>query len=60
MQRKVAAKIATLAHGGDRKSDQAANLPLDSVHGLQLSQEDKRNMTRRIYHITPERERDEK
>jgi hypothetical protein len=26
----VAARIATLSHGGDRKSDQAANLPLDS------------------------------
>lgn len=29
-------------------------------HGLQLSQEDKRNMARKIYHATPERERDEK
>ena len=27
----VAAKIANLEHGGDRKSNQAANLPLDSV-----------------------------
>jgi ParB-like chromosome segregation protein Spo0J len=25
----VAAKLATLSHGGDRKSDQAANLPVD-------------------------------
>jgi hypothetical protein len=25
----VAAKIANLGHGGDRKSDQAANLPLE-------------------------------
>jgi hypothetical protein len=27
----VAAKIANLEHGGDRKSNQAANLPLDAV-----------------------------
>jgi len=27
----VAAKIANMSHGGDRKSDQAANLPLDRV-----------------------------
>ena len=27
----VAAKIATVTHGGDRKSDQAANLPLDQA-----------------------------
>lgn len=27
----VAAKLANLAHGGDRKSNQAANLPVDSV-----------------------------
>lgn len=32
----------------------------NSKHGLQLSQEDKRNMARRIYHITLERERNEK
>jgi hypothetical protein len=30
----VAAKIATLEHGGDRKSNQAANLPLDAVELL--------------------------
>jgi len=29
-------------------------------HGLQLSQQDKKDMARRIYHITPERERDKK
>mgnify|MGYP000846099308 FL=1 len=29
-------------------------------HGLQLSQQDKQNMARRIYHVTPERERAEK
>jgi ParB-like chromosome segregation protein Spo0J len=27
----VAEKLATMAHGGDRKSDQAANLPLEKV-----------------------------
>lgn len=32
----------------------------NAVHGLQLSQEDKRDMARRIYHATPERERDAK
>lgn len=32
----------------------------NAVHGLQLSQEDKRDMARRIYHAAPERERDEK
>lgn len=32
----------------------------NAAHGLQLSQEDKRNMARRIYHMTPERERDGK
>jgi hypothetical protein len=32
----------------------------NAAHGLQLSQEDKRNMARSIYHSTPERERDEK
>lgn len=33
----AAAKIATLAHGGDRKSDQAANLPLETqAHAAQM------------------------
>lgn len=32
----------------------------NATHGLQLSQEDKRNMARTIYHATPERERDAK
>ncbi|MDP2652477.1 MAG: ParB/RepB/Spo0J family partition protein [Candidatus Omnitrophota bacterium] len=32
----------------------------NAAHGLQLSQEDKRNMARHIYHITPEKERDAK
>jgi len=32
----------------------------NSAHGLQLSQADKREMARRIYHTTPERERDGK
>lgn len=32
----------------------------NASHGLQLSQEDKRNMARQIYHATPERDRDEK
>jgi ParB-like chromosome segregation protein Spo0J len=32
----------------------------NAKHGLQLSQEDKRDMARKIYHITPERERDAK
>lgn len=32
----------------------------NAAHGLQLSQEDKRDMARKIYHITSERERDEK
>jgi hypothetical protein len=30
----------------------------NSTHGLQLSQQDKKDMARRIYHSTPERERD--
>jgi len=29
----------------------------NATHGLQLSQDDKRAMARRIYHVTPERER---
>jgi ParB-like nuclease domain len=32
----------------------------NAKHGLQLSQEDKRDMARKIYHATPERERDAK
>ncbi len=32
----------------------------NASHGLQLSQEDKRDMARKIYHSAPERERDEK
>ena len=32
----------------------------NASHGLQLSQEDKRDMARRIYHATPEREREAK
>lgn len=32
----------------------------NAAHGLQLSQADKRDMARRIYHQTPERDRDEK
>lgn len=32
----------------------------NAAHGLQLSQEDKQDMARKIYHVTPERERDEK
>lgn len=32
----------------------------NSAHGLQLSQADKKDMARKIYHSTPERERDEK
>lgn len=32
----------------------------NSTHGLQLSQEDKRDMARKIYHATAERDRDEK
>ncbi len=32
----------------------------NAKHGLQLSQEDKRDMARRIYHTTPERDRQKK
>lgn len=32
----------------------------NAAHGLQLSQEDKRSMARRIYHVTPDRERNAK
>jgi hypothetical protein len=32
----------------------------NATHGLQLSQEDKRDMARKIYHVTPEKERNEK
>jgi len=32
----------------------------NAVHGLQLSQADKKNMARRIYHVTPDNERTEK
>jgi ParB-like chromosome segregation protein Spo0J len=32
----------------------------NAAHGLQLSQDDKRDMARRIYHITAERDRDAK
>jgi len=32
----------------------------NASHGLQLSQEDKQSMARRIYNVTPERERDAK
>jgi len=32
----------------------------NAKHGLQLSQQDKKDMARKIYHITPERERDKK
>lgn len=32
----------------------------NAKHGLQLSQDDKRDMARKIYHVTPERDRDTK
>jgi hypothetical protein len=32
----------------------------NATHGLQLSQADKKDMARRIYHATPERDRDDK
>ena len=32
----------------------------NATHGLQLSQQDKKDMARRIYHATPERDRDAK
>jgi transposase len=32
----------------------------NASHGLQLSQDDKRNMARSIYHVTPDKEREEK
>jgi DNA modification methylase len=32
----------------------------NASHGLQLSQEDKKDMARKIYHVTPAREREEK
>lgn len=32
----------------------------NSTHGLQLCRDDKRDMARRIYHVTPEREREAK
>ena len=32
----------------------------NAIHGLQLSQEDKKSMARKIYHTTPESERDKK
>jgi len=32
----------------------------NAAHGLQLSQDDKRSMARRIYNVTPEKERDAK
>lgn len=34
----VAAEIANLGHGGDRKTDQAANLPLDDLPATGVSQ----------------------
>lgn len=34
----VAAKLANLAHGGDRKSDQAANLPVEAVTQVQAAE----------------------
>lgn len=35
-------------------------IEMNATHGLQLSQADKRDMARKIYSATPERERDEK
>lgn len=32
----------------------------NATHGLQLSQEDKQNMARQIYHVTPDKDRSEK
>jgi len=32
----------------------------NAVHGLQLSRDDKQSMARKIYHVTPEKERDDK
>ena len=32
----------------------------NATHGLQLSQQDKRDMARKIYHVTPDKERDAK
>lgn len=32
----VAAKLATISHGGDRRSDQAANLPVGQAQAAEL------------------------
>lgn len=50
--------IVTETHGDTHLLELA--IERNATHGLQLSQEDKRNMARRIYHITPERDREEK
>lgn len=43
----AAAKIATATHGGDRKSDQAANLPLDIPHVSQAKAAELLNVSER-------------
>ena len=52
-------KVSVLKTSSDAELLELA-IERNAAHGLQLSQEDKRNMARRIYHITPEKERDEK
>lgn len=48
--------IITETHGDAELMELA--ISRNAAHGLQLSQEDKRDMARRIYNATPERERD--
>lgn len=54
----VAAKIATIGHGGDRKSDQAANLPVETqaraAELLNVSERTVRSARRVVDHGAPE------
>lgn len=54
----IAAKLSTLGHGGDRRSDQAANLPVETQAGaaerLNVSERSVRDARRVVDHGAPE------
>lgn len=60
--RKAGAEIISVIVTETVSDSQFLELAIErnATHGLQLSQSDKRDMARRIYHVTPEKDRDEK
>ena len=60
--KKVGAEVIPVIITQTRSDGEFLELAIErnARHGLQLSQDDKRNMARCIYHMTPDRERDGK